>query len=185
MYRSSLLAGLCLLAGLVHSQSAFLGEPVWDALRAESTGYTPYENLRYLTSLHRVPATPAFDEAATFMQERSREYGLEVRREEFAIDGEKRYGVMRSNLGWVVKHATLWQLEPEHVLVGDWQSDPVRLADYSRSARVETLLVDVGSGTQESDYAGKDVGGRIVLADGVLSQVQALAVMQHGAAGIV
>ncbi len=37
----------------------------------------------------------------------------------------------------------------------------------------------------ESDYAGKDVRGKIVLSDGVLSVVQALAVEKFGAAGIV
>jgi aminopeptidase YwaD len=37
----------------------------------------------------------------------------------------------------------------------------------------------------ESDYAGKDVRGKIVLADGVLSTVQRLAVEKMGAAGIV
>jgi aminopeptidase YwaD len=36
-----------------------------------------------------------------------------------------------------------------------------------------------------SDYAGKDVRGKIVLADGVLSGVQRLAVAKYGAAGIV
>src|SRR5262249_1030243 len=60
-----------------------------------------------------------------------------------------------------------------------------RLADYSHSADVEASLVDVGAGMHESDYAGKDVSGKIVLADGVLSEVQALAVMKYGAAGIV
>jgi aminopeptidase YwaD len=70
-------------------------------------------------------------------------------------------------------------------LIGDWSTDPIRLADYSHSAAVQAALIDVGSGMQEADYAGKDVGGKIVLADGVLSAVQALAVMKFGAAGIV
>ena len=36
-----------------------------------------------------------------------------------------------------------------------------------------------------ADYSGKDVRGKIVLADGVLARVQALAVAKYGAAGIV
>src|SRR6202021_1643317 len=66
----------------------------------------------------------------------------------------------------------------------DWAPAPVRLAHYSHSADVEAPLIDVGSGTSESDYAGKDVRGKIVLADGVLSMVQRLAVAKFGAAGI-
>jgi aminopeptidase YwaD len=43
----------------------------------------------------------------------------------------------------------------------------------------------VGNGTSESDYKGKDVRGKIVLADGVLARVQQLAIAEHSAAGIV
>src|SRR6202041_287120 len=46
-------------------------------------------------------------------------------------------------------------------------------------------LIDVGAGTSEADYAGKDVRGKIVLADGPLATVQSLAGIAHGAAGIV
>jgi hypothetical protein len=64
-------------------------------------------------------------------------------------------------------------------------TDPIRLADYSHSADVETELIDVGNGANEADYNGKDVRGKIVLADGVLAGVQQIAVIEHGAAGIV
>jgi len=47
--------------------------------------------------------------------------------------------------------------------MGDWATDPIRLADYSHSADVETALVDVGDGSREADYSGKDVWGKIVL----------------------
>ena len=99
----------------------------------------------------------------------------------------KQYGLMRSYLAWTVEEARLWEVRPQHVLLGDWKTDPIHLADYSRSADVETELVDVGNGTSEADYSGKnkDVRGKIVLADGVLARVQELAIAQHGAAGIV
>ena len=92
---------------------------------------------------------------------------------------------MRSHIAWAVESAHLWQIGPRHTLLGDWATDPIRLADYSHSADVETALIDVGAGTAEADYAGKDVRGKIVLADGVLSGVQRLAVLKFGAAGIV
>jgi aminopeptidase YwaD len=168
------------------AQQPFLSDPQWSALREESSGTAPYENLRRLTQLHRVPATPAFDEAAQFMLERAQQYGLQqVHAEQFPVDGKIHYGLMRSHLGWTVESARLWQVSPRHTLLGDWATDPIRLADYSRSAEVETALVDVGAGTAEADYAGKDVRGKIVLADGVLSGVQRLAILKFGAAGIV
>jgi aminopeptidase YwaD len=167
------------------AQQPLLDEAQWTALRDESSGNAPYENLRFLTTLHRVPATPAFDQAAQYVADRARDYGLKVDSESFPADGQTHYGLMRAYLGWQVHHARLWQLQPEHTLLADWQTDPIRLADYSHSADVEAALVDVGDGTHEADYAGKDVADKIVLADGVLSEVQAIAVTKLGAAGIV
>jgi aminopeptidase YwaD len=169
-------------------QQPFLDAHQWAALRDESSGAAPYENLRYLTGLHRVPATPEFDQAAQFVLQRAREYGLaDAHSEQFQIDGTKQYGLMRSYLAWTVEEARLWEVHPEHLLLGDWKTDPIRLADYSHSADVETELVDVGNGASEADYSGKnkDVRGKIVLADGVLARVQELAIAQRGAVGIV
>jgi len=167
-------------------QQPFLGVRQWTALRDESSGAAPYENLRYLTGLHRVPATADFELAAQFVLQRAREYGLaDAHSEQFSIDGTKRYGLMRSYLAWTVEDARLWEVRPQHILLGDWKTDPIRLADYSHSADVETELIDVGNGASEADYTGKNVRGKIVLADGVLARVQELAVAQHGAAGIV
>src|SRR5271154_5322278 len=167
-------------------QQPFLNTAQWASLRDESSGAVPYENLRYLTTLHRVPATPEFEQAAQFVLQRAREYGLaDAHSEQFPIDGAKQYGLMRSYLAWTVEEARLWEVRPQHLLLGDWKTDPIRLADYSHSADVETELVDVGNGATEADYNGKDVRGKIVLADGVLARVQELAVAPHGAAGIV
>ena len=117
---------------------------------------------------------------------KAKEYGLtDAHAERFPIDGQTRYGLMRSYFGWTVQSAHLWQNDPEPNLLADWSTDPIRLADYSRSADVATQLIDVGDGTKDADYAGKDVSGKIVLADDVLVEVQVLAVMKRGAAGIV
>jgi aminopeptidase YwaD len=167
-------------------QQPFLGVREWTALRDESSGAAPYENLRYLTGLHRVPATAEFDQAAQCVLQRAREYGLaDAHSEQFPIDGTRRYGLMRSYLAWTVEEARLWEIRPQHILLGDWKTDPIHLADYSHSADVETELVDVGNGASEADYSGKDVRGKIVLADGVLARAQQLAITQHGAVGIV
>ena len=179
---------LCLLlsTGIALAQEPFLPTAQWTAIRNEASGAAPYENLRYLTGIHRVPATPEFDQAAQFILQRAREYGLaDAHSEQFPIDGTKTYGLMRSYLGWNVETGSLWEVSPQHLLLGDWKTDPIRLADYSRSADVTAPLVDVGNGAREDDYRDKDVRGKIVLADGVLARVQALAIGVHGAAGIV
>src|SRR5215470_2674822 len=164
----SAVAFLCSIPGL--AQQPFLNKKQWTDLRDEANGAAPYENLRFLTTLHRVPATPAFESAADFILRRAKEYGLaDAHIEQFPIDGAKAYGLMRSYLAWNVEEARLWELRPDHLLIGDWATDPIRLADYSHSADVETELIDVGNGTNETDYKDKDVRGKIVLADGVLA----------------
>ena len=168
------------------AQQPFLTSADWVALRQESSGVAPYENLGYLTRLHRVPATAEFDQAAEFIAQRARAYGLtELQSEQFPIDGATNYGLMRSYFAWTVEEGELWESSPRHLLVADWATNPIRMADYSRTAEAETNLVDVGNGSGESDYAGKDVRGKIVLADGVLARVQAMAIGKFGAAGIV
>src|SRR5271168_1514081 len=143
---------------LLYAQQPFLGETQWAEMRNETSGSAPYENLRSLTRLHRVPATPEFDQAAAFMLLRAKEYGLQgAHAEQFPIDGKIHYGLMRSYLGWHVDAGSLWELQPEHALLGDRATDPIRLADYSHSADVDAALVDVGAGTGETDFANKDV----------------------------
>jgi hypothetical protein len=179
-------AGFALQICPAWAQRPFLAESQWSLLRSEASGTAGYENLRALTRLHRVPATAEFDQAADLVLLRAQEYGLqEAHAEQFSIDGKIHYGLMRSHLGWTVESARLWQLSPQHILLGDWSTEPIRLADYSRSGDVEAPLIDVGAGTADADYAGKDVRGKIVLADGVLSIVQREAVLKYGAAGIV
>ena len=51
--------------------------------------------------------------------------------------------------------------------------------------RADAELVDIGAGTSEADYQGKDVRGRLVLTSSQPEAVQELAIGTHGAAGIV
>jgi aminopeptidase YwaD len=70
-------------------------------------------------------------------------------------------------------------------LLASYEAEPIVLAEDSESADVKSELVDVGEGTKESDYAGKDVKGKIVLVSAQPGAVQDLAVGKFGAAGIV
>jgi len=70
-------------------------------------------------------------------------------------------------------------------LLASYEAEPVVLAEDSESADVTAEFVDVGDGTKESDYAGKDVKGKIVLVGAQPGSVQDLAVGKFGATGIV
>jgi aminopeptidase YwaD len=78
-----------------------------------------------------------------------------------------------------------WRSNGAEFLLASYEAEPVVLAEDSESADRTAELVDVGSGTSESDYAGKDVRGKIVLLGAQPGTVQDLAVGQFGAAGMV
>jgi hypothetical protein len=84
-----------------------------------------------------------------------------------------------------------WMDQNCDLLIGDskkiasYAAEPVVLAEDGESADVTAELVDVGGGTGEADYAGKDVKGKIVLVSAQPGAVQDLAVGKFGAVGIV
>lgn len=162
------------------------------ALDQELSGETAKRNLEGITRFHRVRGSRGFHDAAELVAERVRAYGLsEVQILEFPADGKIFYGTQRSRPPWDADFAELWEMH-EHdgkwtpsVRLASWDAMPVTLAEDSESADVTADLVDVGDGTRESDYAGKDVHGKLVLAAAQPGAVQHLAVEIHGAAGIV
>src|SRR5262249_56821343 len=106
-------------------------------------------------------------------------------------DGKIVYGPQRSRQPWDADFAELWELRKDGdswkpaTLMASYESIPVTLAEDSESADVTADLIDVGNGTAESDYAGKDVRGKIVLAASQPGAVQELAVDKFGGAGVI
>jgi len=71
------------------------------------------------------------------------------------------------------------------VKIASYAAEPVVLAEDSESAEVTTELVDVGDGSTEADYAGRDVRGKIVLVGASPAEAQDLAIGRFGAVGMV
>jgi aminopeptidase YwaD len=133
---------------------------------------------------------------------------------QFPADGKIFYGTQRSRPAWDVEVGELREMfaneeckrarekyfeehagqsggyscglaEIEERSIASYEAEPVVLAEDSESTHVRTELVDVGEGTKESDYAGKDVRDKIVLVSAQSGAVQDLAVGKFGAVGIV
>src|SRR5262245_61073255 len=169
-----------------------LAEEEVAALSLELSGERAKQNLEGVSRLHRMRGSRPFRAAAELIVERARAYGLEdVKIEEFPADGKIFYGTQRSRPAWDAEFAELWEMKQRSgqwvpaVRWGDWDAQPLTLAQDSESADVTAELVDVGDGTAERDYAGKDVKGKIVLVAAQPGAVERLAVGKHGAAGIV
>jgi aminopeptidase YwaD len=158
------------------------------ALAQELSGETAKRNLEGIARFHRQRGSQGFHSAAELVAERARAYGLsDVAILQFPADGKIYYGTQRSRPPWDAEFAELWEMKDgvATVKMASYDAEPVVLAEDSESADVTAELIDVGNGTKESDYAGKSVKRKIVLAGAQPGGVQDLAVGKFGAVGIV
>ena len=181
------------------------------ALANELSGETAKRNLEGIARFHRQRGSQGFHAAAELVAERLRAYGLgDVAILQFPADGKIFYGTQRSRPAWDAEAGQLtegadlaschgWRetVDKAHAegkvgvlivclhVLANYEAEPIVLAEDSESANVEAELVDVGEGTKESDYAEKDVKGKIVLVSAQPGAVQDLAVGKFRALGIV
>jgi aminopeptidase YwaD len=154
----------------------------------ELSGEIAKRNLEGITRFHRQRGSQGFHSAAEIILERARAYGLtDAQILQFPADGKIYYGTQRSRQPWDAEFAELWELVNNQptIKISSYEAEPVTLAEDSESADVTAALIDVGNGTKESDYAGKNVKGQIVLVAAPPSAVQDIAVGKFGAAGII
>ena len=167
-------------------------ESVLKQIAEEVSGVEAKRNLDTLTLYHRTRASAQFDEATAHVLRALQHYGMdEAGIIEFAADGETMFGTQKSRPVWHVEFAELWELtdkDNERVRqrrIGSWDAMPLSLAQDSLSGEVTTTLVDVGTGTSDEDYAGRNIDGRLVLTSSQPGDIVDRAVGQFGAAGIV
>src|SRR5580658_5194889 len=179
---------LCALPLPAAAQSPLLPEKDVAALAQELSGEIAKRNLEGITRFHRQRGSQGFHSAAEIILERARAYGLtDAQIQQFPADGKIYYGTQRSRQPWDAEFAELRELVNNQptIKISSYEAEPVTLAEDSESADVTGNLIDVGNGTKESDYAGKNVKGQIVLVAAQPGAVQDLAVGKFGAAGII
>jgi len=173
-------------AAAEHRRVAFWPDAVPAAIQHQANGDLVLAAVRALGRFHRVQGSPGYRAAADWLVGELTRSGLDSAAVEgLPADGNTRYAQFKSYLGWQATEGTLEQLAPARRVLGDFAAVPVALADYSQDADVTAELVDVGTGADAAAYQGKDVRGKLVLADGALPAVHKLAVEDRGAAGIV
>jgi aminopeptidase YwaD len=161
------------------------------AIIDRASGERALNDIRRLSLIHRWFVSPGYDEAASYVLLEARKIGLDgVAMEKFPADGKIYYATSLSLPRWTVDKAELRMVAPEPKHLISWAEMPTALASNSRSAAVETELIDVGEGIRASDYEGKDVAGKLVLASspqgkGRIDLVHQLAVLERGAAGVI
>ena len=165
-----------------------LDEATVEILAAEVSGESAKRNLEQLSRHHRMRGSAGYRAAADHIVAQLKSYGVvDARIESLKADGNIFYGPQRSRRPWNAEFAELWEIgsDGSKVRHANWDAMPLTLAQDSESADVTAYLVDVGNGTAESDYEGRDVKGRLVLAASQPGPVAKLAMEKFGAAGIV
>jgi len=182
MRKAWLLAALLPLAA-VDAAPPLLPSAQGEAIGAEVSGGAALRTVRTLSQHHRMRGSQGYRAAAEAIRDRLTDFGLEgVEIISLPADGTIFYGTQRSRPGWNARFAELHDGDRR---IASWAEQPISLAQDSVSGRAEAELVDIGAGTAEGDYAGKDVRGRLVLTSSQPGEVADLAIGRFGASGIV
>ncbi len=155
------------------------------ALVDEVSGEIAFRYTGIISGYDRIQASEGWRAAAEMIQKELVRLGYDdAAIEGWPSDGTRRYYTYRSVIGWRAKKGELWMVSPSRERLCSYEEVPLTLVKHSGPGRVETELVDVGSGAGETAYHGKDVKGKIVLATGATAQVMREAVLERGAAGV-
>ena len=169
-----------------------LPESTVAALAEEIDGNRAHRDVEFFALHHRMRASQPFHAVTEYIVAELRRAGFDTAEVlTFPADGKTMFGTQKSRPAWDAEFAELWELEQRdgewmrRARLASWDAMPLSLAQDSESGEAITDLVDVGAGTEEQDYAGKAVGGKLVLVSSQPEAVQSLAIERFGAAGIV
>ena len=158
-------------------------------IEEELSGSVAKSYVSQLSRFNRIQGSTMFHEAAEYVKAELLKLGLlDAVVEQFPADGASMYWTYVSPVGWSVRSAELRLVEPREELICTYEDLPQCLHTFSNATPAEGVtaeLVDVGQGTKPSDYEGKDVKGKFVLATGRAKSVHEIAVYKHGALGVI
>ena len=162
---------------------------LYKLVKDELSGSVAKSFVAQVSRFHRIQGSTMFHEAVEYVKNELS--GLDFQDaviEQFPADGKTKYWTHMSPIGWEIQSAELRLVEPEEKLLCTYEDCPQSLHTFSKATPVKGVtaeLVDVGKGTKEKDYEGKNVNGKFVLATGRARLVHQQAVYKHGAAGVI
>ncbi|NBD08255.1 M28 family peptidase [Corallococcus silvisoli] len=149
-----------------------------DAVRAliqESSGDRIHDGVQRLALIAR-DTQSGYTEAAAWTKTAAEAAGLQDVRLEPMKDGPQ----------WRATRGELWVAGAHRYRVTSYADLPMSLAAGSGAFEgADVELVDVGTGTQEAEYAGKDLKGKVALTRGHPVAALRNAVVKRGAVGVV
>ncbi|MCP4726095.1 MAG: M28 family peptidase, partial [bacterium] len=159
-----------------------------DLLHEALSGETAKEYVIDISRWHRIQGSREYRMSGEYVLEKLRDAGFSEQDayvESFKSDGKVVYQTWQSPSGWDVDWAELRIVEPFDERICGFPEVAMSLVTYSNPGDETGELVFVGSGTNDSDYEGKDVRDKVVLATGYGGSVHRLAVLKYGAKFVV
>jgi aminopeptidase YwaD len=160
-----------------------------ESIQNEVSGERAWDMVAKISRFHRIRGGGQgsdYDRCVEWLATELQAIGLqEVQIKRYTADGFKKYFLWDSPVGWKVKEAELWLVEPEKKLISRFSDQAVSLMPYSQGAKLETEVIFVGQGKSAEEYENKDVKDKIVFAlGGDGARVHREAVLNRGAAGV-
>lgn len=166
--------------------SHVVDQKTFDTIARELSGERAQELDRRIVEYHRIQGSPmmAAVEKEVVIPALNKA-GLTASLEQFASDGKTMYQTYISPIGWSINEGELWIDGESPVRLCRYADVPMCVSSYSRGGDWSGELVDVGAGTSDADYEGKDLKGKVALASGYAENVVNHAVLKYGAVGAV
>ena len=156
------------------------------AIADEVSGEIAYGYTVRISEFDRIQANQGWHEAALWIKGELEKMGYaDAEIEGWPSNGSTRYYTYKTPIGWRAKQAELWMIAPRRERLCSYEEIPLTLVKHSGSGHIEAELVDVGPGTGEGAYTGKDVRGKIVLSTGSSAEVMREACQKRGAVGVI
>ena len=97
-------------------------------IKEELSGVVAKSFVEQIASFHRIQASTMFHDAAEHVKNELLKIGLkDATIEQFTADGKTKYWTHTSPMGWTVKNAELYLVEPEEKLITRYEDVPTSL----------------------------------------------------------
>jgi aminopeptidase YwaD len=172
--------------GAGSAEKTLLAAPSLRSISAEVSGEIAFRYTVRISQFDRIQANAGWHEAAVWIKDKLEKFGYsDAVIEGWPSNGAIRYYTYKTPIGWRAEQGELWMIAPRRERLCSYEEIPLTLVKHSGSGHVEAELVDVGSGTGDDSYKGKDVKGKIVLSTGGSGQVMREACQKRGALGVI
>jgi aminopeptidase YwaD len=180
------------LSSPVVSAGHVVPKKTFDLIANEYSGEATEEDIQEIVQYSRIQGSPMMLAVAQgVVLAKLKAWGIESSLEQYPSDGKTRYQTIISPMGWDMRGGELWVQSTSSdpgfapLRLCRYSDVPMCVSTHSKGGEWSGELVDVGSGTSDADYEGKDMRGKVALAYGYAGNVVREAGLKHGAVGVV